>query len=524
MLKRAYLLAVDYGGTNSKCCIFDLEGNLVSKSVLENTCYSISQEMLEWHGEEMIDTLYKVVKEAISHCNISAKEIIGVCFTMCRCTMVMRDENGGFTSPVFLVPDMRGSEMLPWMKQKLAEAGLTENDLYDRTGLPLGPSYPSAKLYWVMKHNPEVYEKTQKIHTIMGLMTKAFGAEDYFDDKNDVPWMQLNNRNFEYDKELCSVFGVDMNKLAPLRETGEIIGYVTKEVSEKTGLVEGTPLIMGTGDQQSGGIGAGCIYEGLGYVGLGTGGNAATKSKKVIRDPNRKCQILGAPDSTSVIEGQANISGRAFKWLMQILCEKESMLASLTDFTVYDLMTKEAERSSIGANGCIFLPYLQGANTPMYNGDAKGAFIGMTLFHNKSDLIRAVMEGIAFETKDMICAIENSGVKNFSTVRVTGGVANSEFWNQIQADVYDKVVETVAVDEVPALGAAIIASVGLNVYSSYQDAVEHMVKVNKRYFPNKENVKKYKKIYKIWKDAYSNLSQGTFEQLTNIQRVIQDME
>lgn len=510
MERKKYVMGVDCGTTSSKTVIFDLEGNQIGTGSQDNPLTYPGVGRVECDGNGLVDTLYATTRKAIADSGIDPADILAVSFCMFRCTMVTRDKDGGFTTPIIIWQDLRSAEMLPWMEQKLIENGMTPNGLYDICGMPLGGVNPSGKLYWVKKHMPEAYENAVRIHTIMGLMTKAYGAEDYYDDINDTPWMQINNEDFSYSPKLAEIFGVDINKYAPLRKSGEIIGKVTAEVAAKTGLKEGTPLVMGTGDQQAGFIGVGCTDEGIGYACGGTAGITAGKSNQILRDPDKKCYVLGTPDGAWVMEGQANSAGSAFRWLKETVCDSEIMTAKYTGYNVYDLMTRAAEKSTVGANGCLFLPYLQGANTPNYDANARGTLVGMTLSHTKNDIIRAMMEGIVFDLRDMIEAMLKAKVPPFTTIRITGGIARSRFWNQMQADIYGKPVETVAIEEATALGCAMIAAVGVGAFSSYQEAAKKMVKITERYLPKPENVEAYNEVYRAWRACFQGLTKEVY--------------
>ena len=399
----------------------------------------------------------------------------------------------------------------------LADHGMTTDDLYDLCGMPLGGVNPSTKLQWVKKHLPEAYGNAVRIHTMMGLMTKAFGAEDYYDDIDDTPWLQLNGQDFQYSDKLCDAFDVDKSKLAPLKHCGEIIGEVSADVAEKTRLAVGTPLVMGTGDQQIGCLANGCIPEGIGYYCGGTAGIAAGKSMKFLRDPNHKCYVLGTPDGGYVMEGQANAAGSAFKWFRTEICKSEDMAAQTIGMSVYDFLTHEARKSLPGSNGLFFLPYLQGANTPHYEANARGTLTGMTFAHTRADIVRAVMEGICFDARDMLDAMVAGNVPDYQTVRLSGGIARSDYWCQMQADIYNRPCETVAEEEATALGCAMVAAVGAGVYRDFNEAADHMVKVTRHYEPNPDTTQRYEDAYQAWHQVYHGLSGQAFDAVKDYQ-------
>lgn len=522
MKEKKYVVGVDCGTTSSKTVIFDFYGNVIGSGQMLNPLTYPSPGRVECDGQGMIDALYSTTRRAIRNSGIDPEEIAAVSFCMFRCTMITRDKDGGFTTPIIIWQDLRSAEMLPYMEECLKAGGMTPDELYDMCGMPLGGVYPSGKLLWVKEKMPEAYARTTAVHTMMGLMTKAYGADDYYDDLNDTPWLQMNGEDFYYSEKLTNIFGIDKNILSPLKKTGEIIGHITPEVAEKTGLAVGTPLIMGTGDQQSGCIGVGCTDEGIGYACGGTAGITAGKSMDILRDPARKCYILGTPDGAYVMEGQANSAGSAFKWFKSVVCHSEEMASKYCYKDVYDVLTYAASLSKPGCNGVFFLPYLQGANTPNYDANARGTYVGMTLNTTREDLIRATMEGICFDIKDMLEAMVAANVPNFNTVRVTGGVARSEVWNQIQADIYNRPVETVAVEEATALGCAIVAAVGAGVYKNYKEAAERMVRVTRCYEPKPANVEIYQEAYKVWQNIFRGLHANGYASIAAFQDKYRD--
>jgi xylulokinase len=521
-VEKKYVVGVDLGTTSSKTVVFNFEGKAMGYGQKLNPLTYPSVGHVECDGPALIQTLYDTCKEAIVNSGVDPREIAAVSFDMFRCTMALRDKDGNFTTPIMIWQDVRGGEMLSDMEKMLTDKGMTPDEWYDMCGMPMSGTNPSSKLQWVKKHQPEAYENATRIHTMMGMMVKAFGADDYYDDIDDTPWLQLNGQDFEYSDKLCDVFGIDKDKLAPLKRCGDVIGEVTPEVSEKTGLAVGTPLIMGSGDQQIGCVANGCIPEGIGYYCGGTAGIAAGKSMSFLRDPNRKCYVLGTPDGGYVMEGQANAAGSAFKWFRSEICRSEDTAAQMIGASVYDFLTHEAKQSRPGAKGLFFLPYFQGANTPHYEVNARGTLIGMTFAHKRADLIHAVMEGICYDARDMLDAMVAGNVPDYNIIRLSGGIARSDYWCQMQADIYNKPCETVAEEEATALGCAMSAAVGAGIYKDFNEAAEHMVKVTRHYEPDPKNVKRYEDAYQAWRQVYKGLSGKAFDEVVHYQNTYRD--
>ncbi|MDR1387289.1 MAG: hypothetical protein LBJ44_06815 [Propionibacteriaceae bacterium] len=515
MTEKRYLVAVDCGTTSSRTVVFDFKGNLIALGQAANPLTYPGVGRVECEGPAMVETLHETTRMALARAQIDPREVAGVSFDVFRCTIATRDPEGGFTAPIIIWQDLRAVDQLGLMEARLQAAGWSLSKLYDSTGMPLGPTQASAKLQWIMAHDPQAYHRASRIHTMMGLMTKAYGADDYYDDTTNTPWLQLNDKTLAYSPALCQVFGVDPDKLAPLRQPGEIIGQVTAEVEARTGLAAGTPLVMGTGDHQSGGLGSGCIDQRMAYACGGAAGIAAGRSFSLLRDPQRKCHVLGTPDGAYVMEAQSNTAGSALKW-----CKAEIDDGADGDsnaFEVYDSLTLAASRSAPGANGCFFLPYLQGANTPHYDAKARATYVGMTFAHSRADLVRATLEGICFEFRDLFDALVASHVPQFDTVRLTGGISRSDFWCQMQADIYNRPCETVACDRAPALGAAIVAAVGVGVYSDFSRGAANMVHVSGHYEPDPAQVERYQDAYRAWQEIYQAMHGRTFETVVAFQ-------
>jgi xylulokinase len=517
MKEKKYVVGIDLGTTSARTIIFDFEGNQIGKGQLLNPLTYPSAGRQECDGEELINTLYNTTRMAIDDAKIDPEQIASVSADCFRCTVALRDKDGGFTMPIIIWQDMRSAEMIPEIEKKLNERGMTKEEFYDRCGMPLGGVNPQSNLQWIKKYMPEAYENATTIHTMMGLIMKAYGADDYYDDYTDTPWTQLNGRDFQYDPELCDILGIDINKMAPLKKPGEVIGYITDEVAERTGLAKGTPLIMGTGDQQSGCLGCGCIDDTIGYAAGGTAGIVAGKSFKMMRDPSRRCYVLGTPDGAYVMEGVANACGSAFKWFKEEFCTIEQQAADMLDLSVYQFLTSMATKSNEGANGLFFLPYFAGAVVPNLNPNARGSYVGIAVGHTKADFIRATMEGVCFDLRDMLDAMVAGGAPPFEKVRLTGGIFRSELWCQIMCDILNRDCEVVAEEEATALGCAMNAAVGAGIYKDYKDAEKTMVKLRKVYHPRADKVERYEEAFKTWQQNYKSLATGAYDAIVAFQ-------
>lgn len=217
------------------------------------------------------------------------------------------------------------------------------------------------------------------------------------------------------------------------------------------------------------------------------------------------------------MEGHASAAASSFRWLRNSIAQFEMTTADISGMDVYDIMSATAGRAPIGSKGTMFLPWLAGAACPNYDENARGALIGMTLGTTKAEMLRAAMEGICFEMREMLDALKSAGFKDFSKPRITGGAAHSKLWNDIQANVYGCTVETVEAPEATALGAAIIGAVGAGLFKDLSEASEHMVHVKDVYGPEAKKMEQYNEVFDVWQSCYYGLAKEAFPKIKKYQ-------
>jgi xylulokinase len=197
-------------------------------------------------------------------------------------------------------------------------------------------------------------------------------------------------------------------------------------------------------------------------------------------------------------------AGGAFRWFRDTLGDREMELAKTKGVDPYEILTEEAARVEPGCEGLIFLPYLIGERTPHGDANAKGVFFGLTLRHKKEHMVRSIMEGVTYGMRDSLEIISNLGL-DVGQITATGGGARSALWRQMQADIYGAEVVTINIAEGPAFGAAIMAGVGAEVYSSIEEATGEIVKVTSSIQPMEYNLKVYEEYYQIYRSLYPAL-------------------
>lgn len=517
-----YIMTIDVGTTGTKAVIFDLHGRVAGIATAETPTYFPVPGRVEQNAEEVVELLYRVTREVLQNASLKGENISALSFTHMCCTFVPVDRDGHFLHNIILHNDFRGTEVFPFMRERLASAGIDDKSDYDFTGLPFGPLATTAKFLWLKKNEPEIYEKTYKFIGMQALMVRSFtdNISDYYDDEPGIIYTKLSDCNtFKLDPFRAELYDINITKYTDRKKPGEYAGVVSNRVAALTGLKAGTPVFFGAGDQRCAAIGAGVDKDGMISGVLGTSGVIHAFTSKPVRHRQGLISILGhAGTGRWQVEGSTISGASSLRWFRDLFCQAECTEARLQGRSVYELLDEMAAKSPVGANGIVYAPWLGGCDCPRFDGNGRACFIGLSFSHRKEDVVRAVMEGVCYEMKCMIDEADETLGITTKVLRTVGGGARSRLWNQIQADVYNKRVETLQCEESTALGAAMCAGIGLGVYKDVHEAIENMVHLDYILDPVDENVDKYQKLFVIYKDIYRALSVNVFPEISAYQR------
>ncbi len=509
-----YLAGIDIGTTGAKCAIFDLDGNMVANAYREYICEYLRPNWIEQDVQMVVEKSMDAAKDALARNKIDASEIASIAVSTQRTCSIFIDEN---SNPLKMISwqDNRTGEEVADIASKIKPV-----KYYEITGLPLNTTWVLTKILWVKKNMPELWAKTKKIVQLQDFMLKSLGAEDYFVDIPDAVLYGLwDNDKFEWSDEILSLFDIDKQILPIPTKCGTKVGALSKEASLKIGFKEGTPICVGAGDQNAAAVGAGIINEGIASVSIGTGGMAIILLDKSYRDKDMKaCVGSHAIYGKWQFEGYQIGAAGVFRWFRDEVAALEKQEAKENGKDVYVMLDEMISETKPGSDGLVFLPFLASSGAPRWNPDARGTFIGLTFAHDRRHLARAFMEGITLEQKDILRSMRVTGNK-IEKVRIMGGAAKSELWCQMQADMYDKEVETLKVSDAALVGAAIFAGVGVGLFKNIKQGVSRMVKIDKKYYPIKENVETYDQIYEIYCKTYETIEQnGVYKMVAEFQK------
>ena len=436
-----FILAHDLGTTGNKATLFDEAGQLIASHVAH---YPVAYPQAGWAEQNPMDWWHAVghsTRALLTGTAIDAGEIAAVTFSGQMMGIVPLDATGQPLRSAIIWADQRAVA-----EAEMIETRCGSDNIYQRTGHRISPAYLAAKILWVKQHQPEIYRQTRQFlcaKDYIVFQLTGHSATDY-SDASGSNIFDLTQRTWSAD--LIDALGLDVTTLPTIHASTDVIGEVTRAASDATGLKTGTPVVIGGGDGACAGVGAGVIAPGEAYCYIGSSSWISFASETPVLDPQQRTMTfhhlhprLFAP------MGTMQAAGGARDWLLQQIGE---------------IPANEIARIAPGANGLLFLPYLIGERSPWWNPQARGAFIGLTMNHSRAELTRAVLEGVAFNLRLILDALESQGAQ-LPAIRLIGGGAQSPVWRQILADVFARPVHILDLTtEATSWGAAVAGGVG----------------------------------------------------------------
>ena len=498
---------IDAGTTGCKTVVFDLDGNVLGQDYREYPCIYPGPGLVEQTYQDIVPPLIESCRAAITNSGVPATEIRAVAFSTQAPLQALVDGDGRLIRPFLGWQDLRGAPYIP----KLREA-YTPDRFYQETGDPLGTNSAAPKWAWLRDNEPENWAQAEWFLSEQEFLLKEWGAEEYWTDLSSASREgMLDVDAMDWSKGVHDLIGLPLAKRAKVAtEPGKVVGTIGADLARSTGLAEGTLLCMGAHDQNCSTFGGGAVHGGDCVMVIGTFGSCYVVMDESRRDPNRKLVVKpnhGMGNWT--IEAFSNTSASAFRWYRDTFCDLEIAAGRVGGVDPYDLITRQAARSAIGANGVTFLPYLGGAFGARQNPAARADFFGMTLGTTKGDIARAVLEGVSFEMRDIIDAQLAAGIE-VPTIRLVGGAAKSPMWSQLLADIFQRPIDILRTTEAGCLGAAMYAGVGAGLYGSCEEAAERAVAVVNRYKPDPSTASAYDAAFARFVEVYEALDAQVF--------------
>lgn len=506
----AYIIGVDIGTSGTKTVLFDESGKVIASKTIEYPMYQPKNGYAEQDPKDWADATVNTLKAVVSQSGVSKDDIKGIGLSGQMHGLVMLDKDNEVIRNSIIWCDQRTAKEVEEMNAKLGERKLIEI-----TANPALTGWTAAKILWVKNNEPQNYERCRHILLPKDYIRFILTGE-YATEVSDASGMQLLDvPNRCWSDEILSTLEIDKSLLGKVYESCEVTGTLTKKMAELTGLNEGTIVVGGAGDNASAAVGTGVVEDGKAFTTIGTSGVVFAHTSSISIDAlGRVHTCCAAVPGAWHVMGVTQGAGLSLKWFRDNFCGSEKETAKLMGVDEYYLMDKEAETVEVGSNRLLYLPYLMGERTPHLDPNARGVFFGLSAMHTKKDMLRAVMEGVSYSLRDCVEVFREMKI-DINDMMACGGGGSSPLWRSMLADLYNCPVKTLASKEGPALGVALLASVGAGIYSSVSEACKQVIEVNKIQEPNAQNVGEYEKYYQLYREIYPALK-NSFSRLSTL--------
>ena len=499
---KTHVAAVDCGTSAVKTALFDLQGGIRGLAIRECPCAFHRDGRIEQDPARLSATVFDALRETLRKSRVSPGSVAAIAVANQRATVIAVGGDGEPAGPAISWQDMRGAGEIERFRRVM-----DDRRYYRETGLPNNPVFSLAKILWIRRHDPRHYRRTARFLLVHDFVARELGVDGFLSDWSNASLTGLMElARFRWSADILGAAGLDPAKLPDLVPPGIPIGAVSRRAAGRSGgLLAGTPIVSGAGDQQCAGLGAGAVEPGRVAITLGTAGVAFAFADRPIRDPRRRIMCCAhAVAGKWNVEGLQNSAGASLQWLCRLLNGGTPFAGS---------WFRKAERAPPGSRGVRFYPFLAGASAPNWNPEARAVFLGLEQRHDQYDLLRAVMEGVSLETRQILEAFEGLGV-SVRRIRLTGGCARIETWNRIQADLQGRPLAASACPEATLLGAGILAACGSGCHSSARQAVRAMVHDARTYAPDPRARRSYDRLYESYVEGYRLMNESGLFRVT----------
>jgi len=485
-----YFLVLNLGLKSIRAILFDARGNKIATNSIPISTY-LKGDQVEQHPGEWWEKGKAVIRTTIQDKNIRRK-IRYITVTSSSSCLVPVDKEGRELCKAIMVSDKRAVEQC----KKIKELDVFR-EVYKKTGLLMEACLMTPKILWLKENEKALFNLVYKYLSPNDyLVSKLTGK--YITDYFNAEKYHFDSLEKKYPGKLLRELGIPESTMPDVFVPGTNIGTLKKEVLDEFDLPEDINLVLSTYDAICAFLGSGPSDEGEACDVSGTVTSFRTLSKKKINRNLDKIFVQFFTDrGFFVIGGSNNLGGGLIEWAKQCFYPNQ-------DYP-YEIMEGDARESNLGANGLIFLPYLMGERTPLWDCNARGVFFGLERYHTRKDIVRAIFESIGFGMRSILEIIEESGVQ-VKNIRVSGGLSRIDYISHLKADITGKEILVTDEFETTSLGAFMLVGLGTGLFRNFKEASEETVRIREILKPNPTNFHKYSEIYSLFKNTYNALA------------------
>jgi xylulokinase len=488
-----YLLGMDVGTGGTRAVLVDEQGRVVASAASEHAPFRSPQPgWAEQDPEDWWRAAQAAIREVLVTSSVKASDIAGIGLTGQMHGAVMLDADGKVLRPSLIWCDQRTGPQCDWL-----HAQIDRERLIELTCNPALPNFTLTKLLWVREHEPEVFARIAHVLCPKDYVRFRLTGAYAMDVQEASGTLLLDVTNRRWSSEVARVAGIDEAWLPQLFESPDVCAQISATGADATGLIAGTPVVAGAGDQGAGAVGMGILQPGSVSATIGTSGVVFAATAAPTKDPmGRLHTFCHAVPGRWHVMGVTQAAGLSLRWLRDVISPGSG----------YDTLTAEAEHVPAGSDGLLWAPYLLGERTPHLDSQATAAFYGITASHTRGHLSRAVLEGVAYSLKDTFTLFAELGIP-VKGIRLGGGGARGPLWRAIQANIYAHTVDVLTAEEGGAFGAALLAGVGTGIWNDTDAACATAIRVAEQIAPDPAAAQNYMDGYAVYRRLYPALRQ-----------------
>lgn len=509
-MKSGYVIGVDIGTTSTKAVVFNQAGEALESSYVMYPLIKDTPEMAEQDLADLFDATIDSIQKVVAKSHLTADEILCVSFSSAMHSLILMDEQNQPLTRCITWADNRASFWAD--KLKNSKEGFA---IYQRTGTPIHPMSPLAKILWLKQEKPDLYQKTAKFIGIKEYIFYQLFGSYQVDYSSASGSGMFDVFDFKWYQPALDLAGITESQLStPVSPTAQMKG-MPPIYAKKMGLSTATPFVCGGNDGCLSNLGVGAVEPGVATLTIGTSGAIRFVVDHPVMDAKGRtfCYILD--EKHWVIGGAVNNGGVIFNWARQQFFVEEQKEAIKRGEDAYEVLMNRIALAPAGANGLLFHPYLNGERAPLWTADARGSFSGLTMNHQREHMLRAVLEGVCLNLYDVfndLVALAGKPTK----IMATGGFSRSSLWRQMIADVFRQDIFLPESFESSCLGAAVLGMKSFGKITELE-AVKSMIGNEYQHQPNDEAKEIYKLMYPVYRELRQS-QEKEFSLLADLQR------
>jgi xylulokinase len=484
------VIGIDVSTTATKAVLIDASGSVSAVGVAE---YGFEVPRPGWTEQDPAlwwDGTVAAVRSVLGSGVVPAEEVAAVGLTGQMHGAVLLDSGGAVLRPAILWNDQRTGHACDEIR-----AAVGRERLIAITGNDALTGFTAPKLVWVRDNEPEVWARIAHVLLPKDYVRLRLTGGYALDKADGAGTLLFDLAARDWSGEVLAALSIDPGWMPPTFEGPAVTGVVTRDAAAATGLRPGTPVVAGGGDQSANAVGVGAVSPGVVALSLGTSGVVFATTDEPLRDPAGQVHAFchAVPGRWHMMTVMLSAAG-SLRWFRDALAPGED----------FGQLVAPAADVPAGADGLLFLPYLTGERSPHADPDARGAFVGLTVAHDRRHMTRAVLEGVAFGLRDGLDQMIAAGMPPPAQIRASGGGTASPLWRQILADVLATEVATVSTTEGAAYGAGVLAAVGAGWFGSVEEAADALVRISPAGSPGAD-ADRYAAAHEIYRELYPAL-------------------